>query len=314
MISKPSISVIMPIHNGEKYLAEAIESILNQTLKDFEFIIINDGSKDATSSIVERYQKRDQRIIFIDESENKKLAFRRNQGIELAQGKYIAYMDGDDISLPHRLETQLAFMEANPSVAYCSSRSRLFGLNSGIRYDPEENAAIRLAMFYKFPLTRRICNVPSFIRRTVFDQFKNSILPSHYYIEDLRLQLNITLNSTLRFSCIPEVLLNRRIHATATTVASRTRQASLGNRLRLEATKDLLSRDEAHLYQQLLNHTLLVKNERELSTIKTVFNKLKMRCSQNIADQEWENLDRKDFELRLIFARIQQEMQSPVNF
>jgi len=109
------ISVIMAVYNGGEYLADAVESILNQTYMDFEFIIVNDGSTDYTREILERYN--DKRIKVINCEVNGGVAKARNIGIRHASGQYIAVMDADDISLPERLSKQLPFMERNPDIA-----------------------------------------------------------------------------------------------------------------------------------------------------------------------------------------------------
>ncbi|MEA4851610.1 MAG: glycosyltransferase [Paludibacter sp.] len=111
-----SVSVIMPVYNGEEYIADAIESILNQTFTDFEFIIINDGSKDKSSEIIKSYSKIDNRIIFIDRVENKQLPYTLNEGLRAANGKYIARMDCDDISVVDRLKIQYDFLENNQDI------------------------------------------------------------------------------------------------------------------------------------------------------------------------------------------------------
>ena len=110
-MSKPLVSVLMAVYNGEKYLLEAIESILNQTYTNFEFLIINDGSTDSTEEIILSYS--DQRIRYIKNEQNLKLIASLNKGLDLAKGKYIARMDADDISLPDRLEKQVNFLERN---------------------------------------------------------------------------------------------------------------------------------------------------------------------------------------------------------
>ena len=102
----------MPVYNGEKYLQEAIESILNQTFKDFEFIIINDGSTDKTLEIIKSFT--DPRIKLITQ-ENRGIIYSLNKGITESRGKYIARMDADDISLPERLEKEYRFLEQNPN-------------------------------------------------------------------------------------------------------------------------------------------------------------------------------------------------------
>lgn len=89
------VSVIIPVYNSEKYLAETIESLLNQTLKECEFIFINDGSKDNSLNILEKYKEKDSRIIVISQ-ENKGVSEARNRGLEIAKGEYIGFVDGDD--------------------------------------------------------------------------------------------------------------------------------------------------------------------------------------------------------------------------
>jgi len=115
------ISVIMSVCNGQKYLKQSIESILVQTFRDFEFLIVNDGSTDETQQILEQYAKQDQRIRIIVNSQNLGLTKSLNKAIKTAGGDYIARMDDDDISMPTRFEKQWRFMEQNPSVALCGS-------------------------------------------------------------------------------------------------------------------------------------------------------------------------------------------------
>lgn len=110
MNNNPIVSVVMPVYNAEKYLDEAIESILKQTYKDFEFIIINDGSTDKSLEIIEKYKKQDERIVLISR-ENRGLIASLNEGIKKAKGKYIARMDADDISLANRFMLQIELMD-----------------------------------------------------------------------------------------------------------------------------------------------------------------------------------------------------------
>jgi glycosyltransferase involved in cell wall biosynthesis len=106
------ISVIMPVYNAEKYLKEAILSILRQSFSNFEFIIIDDGSTDKSLEIIKRYKQEDKRIILISR-ENRGLIASLNEGLSLAQGEYIARMDADDISIQNRFELQYKFMVYN---------------------------------------------------------------------------------------------------------------------------------------------------------------------------------------------------------
>src|SRR5260370_12285217 len=115
MNSPATVSVVMSVFNGQAFLSEAIESILGQTLREFEFLVIDDGSTDKTSEILAEYVNRDERIRVL-RHENKGRAASLNVGIGLATGKYIARMDADDVALPYRLAEQMEFMERHPEV------------------------------------------------------------------------------------------------------------------------------------------------------------------------------------------------------
>ena len=121
----PKISVVMPVYNGERYLKEAVDSILNQTLSDFEFIIIDDGSTDSTEDIIKSYS--DSRIKYIKNEKNLGVALTLNKGLDAATGEYIARMDADDISLSDRFHKQTAFMEEHKNIAVCSGIMEYFG-------------------------------------------------------------------------------------------------------------------------------------------------------------------------------------------
>lgn len=111
----PRISVLMPVYNAERYLAASLESILSQSMKDFEFVIVNDGSKDGSLNILKSYAEKDSRIRLISRP-NTGIVGALNDGLAICQGEFIARMDGDDKAMPDRLEKQLAFMQANPKL------------------------------------------------------------------------------------------------------------------------------------------------------------------------------------------------------
>jgi len=113
-MKNPKVTVIMSVWNGEKYLQEAIDSILVQTFKDFEFLIINDGSTDKTGEILESYN--DPRIKIINNEKNIGLTKSLNRGLKIAKGNYIARQDADDISMPERLEKETEFLKQNINV------------------------------------------------------------------------------------------------------------------------------------------------------------------------------------------------------
>jgi len=115
-MSEPLISVVMAVYNAQTFLTEAIESVLRQSVSDFEFLIIDDASSDDSKKFVEDYAKRDPRIRLISNSENLGLGGSLQKGVEEAKGKYIARMDADDISMPKRFEMQLAYLDLHPEV------------------------------------------------------------------------------------------------------------------------------------------------------------------------------------------------------
>ena len=112
----PLVSVVMPVFNGEKYLAEAIESILAQTFTDFEFLIVDDGSQDRSAEIIRSYEARDERIRFIQLERNIGVADARNHALTVSSGEFIAVMDCDDVSLSERLKKQVDFLRSNPAI------------------------------------------------------------------------------------------------------------------------------------------------------------------------------------------------------
>jgi glycosyltransferase involved in cell wall biosynthesis len=130
-MSSPKISVILPVYNAELYLNEAIESILNQTITDFEFIIINDGSTDNSENIINSYK--DNRIKYISNSSNLKIIKTLNIGVDLAKGKYISRMDADDIALPNMFEKQLEVFENKRDVDIVNVQTYIMS-NNGESY------------------------------------------------------------------------------------------------------------------------------------------------------------------------------------
>ncbi|HFV9157560.1 TPA: glycosyltransferase family 2 protein, partial [Escherichia coli] len=133
MINKNKVSVIIPVYNAEKYLGACIDSILEQTYKIFEIIIINDGSQDGTQKILDEYKNKYPAIFKIKHRENKGIVATLNELLDMATGVYIARMDADDIAHRERLRLQVEIMDADQKIACCGTNIKVFesAVNSG---------------------------------------------------------------------------------------------------------------------------------------------------------------------------------------
>jgi len=146
------VTVLMPVFNGEKYLHEAINSILNQTFVDFDFLIIDDGSSDKSLEIIKSYQ--DVRISLVKNNNNRGLVYSLNLGLFLAKGEYIARMDCDDISLPERLEKQVEFLNVNPKVGLVGTWVQVINDKNEPQitwHYPTEHFAIQWGIYFHSP-------------------------------------------------------------------------------------------------------------------------------------------------------------------
>ncbi|GAB3530125.1 hypothetical protein GCM10027443_10340 [Pontibacter brevis] len=191
----------MPVYNAAKFLAEAIDSILQQSFRDFEFLIIDDGSNDRSVEIVQSYT--DPRIRFIQNEKNLGISATLNKGIELAAGKYIARMDADDISYPDRLAKQLAYMEANPSCAMVSSLVRVISENGEfVRQDQFESKYF----YYNLTFICWIYHPTVMYRKSAVEEVGMYAVP---YAEDF--ELFWQLSRKYSFYNLPEVLLDYRV-------------------------------------------------------------------------------------------------------
>lgn len=124
MESNPSISVIVPVYNTEKYLERCIDSILNQTFTNFELLLINDGSTDRSGDICDIYQQKDDRIkVFHDK--NNGVTYARNIGVKCSKGSYLCFVDADDYLLPHYLETMYNGIGSNGDIAYAAKGNEI---------------------------------------------------------------------------------------------------------------------------------------------------------------------------------------------
>jgi hypothetical protein len=206
-MNSPTVSVIMTVFNGDKFLAETIESVLNQSFRDFEFLVVDDGSTDATADILSKYVHRDGRIRVLGDGKRGRSA-SLNLAISLANGKYVANTDADDLSMPRRIEEQVAFMERNPEVGVLGSAYELV-TESGVVIDtvghPLEDSQIRSVMLRYNP----ICHSSVILRKDIVlatTGYRSTFEPS----EDYDLWLRMSERS--RLANLDNVLVRYRLH------------------------------------------------------------------------------------------------------
>lgn len=170
-IMQPTVSIVMPVYNTAPFLRQAIDSILQQTFDDFEFIIISDGSTDGSDEIVKSYT--DNRIKYERNDMNTGLVNTLNKGVKFANGKYIARMDGDDIALPQRLEKQYNYMRAHPEVDLLATVVQLIDeKGTDIGFWTEDKNHVSAEQIQKFmPVNNCIAHPTVMAKGEVFRQY-----------------------------------------------------------------------------------------------------------------------------------------------
>ena len=180
------ISVILPAYNAERFLRDAIDSILNQTFTDFELIILNDGSTDKTEDIILSYS--DPRIRYVKNEQNLKLIKTLNKGVDLARGEYIARMDADDISIPTRFEEQIRYLTEHPDVVMVSAEAYMMDEQSQVthksrHYVTHHPKVCRFANIFECQFMHPVCMV----RSEVLRKYKYSLADVAMHVEDYEL-------------------------------------------------------------------------------------------------------------------------------
>lgn len=197
----PMVSVVMPVYNSEGYLEIALESIVAQTVCDWEMLVINEyGSNSTTSSIIKKYVQKDSRINLIQNEKKLGLADSLNKGMRLAKGKYIARMDADDISHPMRFEKQIELLESNPQIGLCGTYQHHFGKEvNWIHKPPISNEECKANLIFSCDL----CHSTVMFRREQFVE-NGLFYDKNYLAEDFELWSRAV--QKVAFTNIPEVL------------------------------------------------------------------------------------------------------------
>ncbi len=217
-MKNPKVTVLMSVFNGEKYLNEAIDSILGQTFKDFEFLIVNDGSTDKTAEILE--SSNDPRIKIINNEKNIGISKSRNKGLKIAKGKYIAVMDADDISLPLRLEKEVGFLEQNKNIGLVGTNYLIINEEAKALYSVK-----RIAEYKELKL--KLLEENQFAHGCIMFR-KECIKQVGYYREEFMLALDydfiLRISEKFEVSNIQEFLYKWRININSVSVRKKALQ------------------------------------------------------------------------------------------
>ena len=225
-MASPEVSVLMPVYNGARFLAEAIDSVLGQTFGDFELLAINDGSSDETAEILARY--RDSRVRIVDNGRNLGLIASLNRGFDLARGDFIARMDADDLCFPRRLEKQVNFLRENPWVGLCGTWFCTFGNGKPkIIRPPIQADDMAARLFFESPLGHPtvMFRRPLFVERGLI--YKDEFLHAEDY------ELWTRAAEVTGLANLPDVLLRYRQHEAQTSSLRKTRQEATVANIRL---------------------------------------------------------------------------------
>lgn len=225
----PQVSVVMPVHNGEAYLKDAVDSILAQTLGDFELVIVDDGSTDATPYLLDGYS--DPRIVRIRHESKRGVQRAGNRGLAAARGEYISRFDADDVSLPNRLEAQVAHLDAHRDTALLGSHYYVIDVEGCVQREesvPSHDLDIKWALLFFCPFVQS----GAMVRRKTLDEVGYySECPEFGYVEDYELWSRIAdRHGTAN---LPEPLVSWRDNPAGVSARNRASQIEQGDAIAL---------------------------------------------------------------------------------
>jgi len=213
----PKVSVIMPTYNAEKYIGVSIESILQQSYKNFELIVVNDGSEDRTASVIKKYK--DSRINYYEHDLNMGISDARNTGLSLANGVYIAWLDSDDLSHPDRIGKQVKVLDAHKSIGLCGTWVQTIGdIEGNVWKYPTNPDVLHCRMLFDNPFATSSV----MMRRECIDNPTTIFDPVYSYAEDYDLWERIS--HKWQMANVPEIITYYRIHSTQTSKAMAKKQ------------------------------------------------------------------------------------------
>jgi glycosyltransferase involved in cell wall biosynthesis len=250
-MDKPELSIVMPFYNTEKYIGDAVQSLLAQTYDNFELILVDDASTDGSAEVVKSLN--DSRIKLLKNEINRGIVFSRNQGMKAAVGRFIAPFDSDDLARTDKFEKQIRFLKNNPDFGMVGSWARLI--------DEDGNLLKKT-----WKLTQSPARIPAFLLfKNLFVQsavvMKREVVPENFYedgfdlVEDYKMWIDI---SRIRKTCnYPDYLMFYRVHQSSATNKTGNKLLSQDARIYKYLFKPL----EIDLDERMTNLLLLLKND-----------------------------------------------------
>lgn len=258
LAGQPLVSVVMPVYNAGDFLVDAIESILAQTYKNFEFIIVDDASIDGSWQIIQKYKKLYPKIIKtirMDQNLNRGGDVCANEGLKLAKGKYVARMDADDVAYPQRLEKQVEFLESHPKIFLVGSNADVIdkhGRIIGEKLEPDTPKKIYEAYFGFHPMIHPTCLYKRLLgKKTFYYDIRYSANNDYYTFSQLICQGK-------KFVNLPEKLLMYRIHGNNATFVNLKEKFMNSLKIRLSMVKKFGYKPRAKDIIMLLVQTVIV--------------------------------------------------------
>ncbi|MBE9047647.1 glycosyltransferase [Pleurocapsales cyanobacterium LEGE 10410] len=300
---KPKVSVLMCVYNGEAHLRAALESILEQTFTDFEFVIVDDGSTDSSWQMLTEYSREDSRITLIRNQENIGLTKSLNKGLKLAEGEYIARQDADDVSFPERFEKQVAFLDRHSEVVLVScdiERINAEGCPIGkFQRGCEPELVFWYLLFYN-----RLAGHSQVVFRRESVMNIDGYCENYRYSQDYELWCRLV--ETGKILILPKVLLQQRFHSQRVSAAKKLEQREytlaqvkhniqklVGEEISLEEAEDLMGFWIGHWRSQCF------PDSRKAQALDSRLKQIRQSFTECIKDSVYYNLSDSEISNRL---------------